>query len=79
MKNFFSITEKKYVFEWMDIFAIVTILNVTLVVLGFWWAPAIGIINCYLNIRYSVKNRAHINTYVMQIALLILNFYFLTL
>ena len=79
MKNFFGITENKYKFEWMDIFTILTILNVTLVLLGFWWAPIIGIVSCFLNILLNIKNRAHINAYIMQVALLILNSYFLTL
>lgn len=79
MKKFFSITEEKYVFEWMDIFTILTILNVSFVLLGFWWAPIIGIVSCFLNVLLNIKNHAHVNTYIMQIALLILNSYFLTL
>lgn len=79
MKKFFSITEKKYKFEWMDFFTVLTILNVTFVIMGFWWAPIIGIISCFFNILFNIKNQAHVNTYIMQVALLVLNGYFLTL
>jgi hypothetical protein len=36
-----------------------------------------GIANCIIGIIINVKNKLHINMYIMQIALLILNFYFL--
>lgn len=78
MKKFFCI-EKPYTFEIMDLFSVITVLNVVLVLVGLWWAPIIGLVNCALNILYSVKYRGHINSYVMQIALIVLNSYFLTL
>lgn len=79
MKEFFSITEDSYKFEIMDLFTFITILNVAFILMGFSWAPWLGILNCILNIIYSIKVKAHINLYIMQIALIILNAYFLTL
>ena len=79
MKEFFSITEKKYVFEVADLTTIITILNVLFVVCGFAWAPWLGIVNCSVWLVLNVKARAHVNSYVTQIALIILNIYFLIL
>lgn len=77
VKKFFGITEEQYVFEWADITSLLTVLNVAFVVVGFAWAPWIGIINCSLGMLLNVKYKAHLNMYVMQIALIILNSYFL--
>lgn len=79
MKEFFNITESKYRFELMDLFTIITIVNVIGILIGWYYAPIIGLFNCLLNIIYNVKTRSHINSYVMQTALIILNAYFLTL
>lgn len=79
IKSFFGITEDTYQFETMDISSLLTVLNVTLVLMGFWWAPIIGIANCVFGLVCNVRNRSHINGYVMQVALVILNIYFLTL
>lgn len=79
MKEFFSITEKTYKPEWADLSALLTILNVIFILLGYWWAPIIGIINCVINIVLAVISRAHINIYALNLALVILNIYFLTL
>ena len=77
MKEFFSITEKKYVFEVADLTTIITILNVLFVVYGFAWAPWLGIVNCSVWLVLNVKARAHVNSYVTQIALIVLNVYFI--
>lgn len=77
MKKFFSIEEKKYVFEWCDVITLLTITNVCLIIMGWHWAPLIALVNCALSIVLNVRNHAHINTYAMQIALIVLNFYFL--
>jgi len=77
MKNFFGIIENKYCFEIADMTTIITILNVAFIIMGFWWAPFFGIINCIIGIVINIKNKLHINMYIMQIALLILNIYFL--
>jgi len=77
IKKFFSITETKYQFEIFDILTILTVLNVTLILVGWTLAPTIGIINCIVSIIVNIKNRTHINIYIMQVALIILNVYFL--
>ena len=77
IKNFFGIENEKYLFEWADLTSLLTVLNVALVIAGFSWAPWIGIINSGLGILLNVKFKSHLNMYVMQIALIILNAYFL--
>ena len=76
IKNFFGI-EKSFTFEIADLTTFITILNVAFIITGFWWAPLFGIANCVIGIVINIKNKLHINMYIMQIALLILNFYFL--
>ena len=78
MKKFFGI-EKKYTFEINDIVALVTIANVVLIIMGFWWAPIFGLLNCGIGIVLNIRSHAHINLYIMQIAFIVLNIYFLTL
>ena len=77
IKKFFGIENEKYLFEWEDLTSLLTVLNVALVIAGFSWAPWIGIINSSLGILLNVKFKSHLNMYVMQIALIILNAYFL--
>lgn len=79
MKKFFDIKEEEYRFEIWDLTALITIFNVAFILMGFWWAPILGLINCTICLIANVKNHAHINNYVTQIALIILNCYFLTL
>ena len=79
MKNFFGITTNRYEFEMNDLVTLITVLNVCLVLLGVWWGPILGIVNCCLGLLLNVINKAHLNLYIMQISLLILNMYFLTL
>lgn len=79
MKEFFGIKENTYKFEMADLTTIVTILNVAFILMGFWWAPILGIVNCVVCIALNIIDHAHINMYVTQIALVILNVYFLTL
>lgn len=78
MREFFGITEK-FRFEIADLTTVVTILNVALILAGYWWAPVLGIANCIVCLALNVKNHAHINMYVTQVALIVLNVYFLTL
>ena len=79
MKNFFGITTNRYEFEINDLVTLITVLNVCLVLLGVWWGPILGIANCCLGIVLNAINKAHLNLYIMQISLLVLNIYFLTL
>ena len=79
MKKFFDIKEEEYRFEIWDLTALITIFNVAFVLMGFWWAPILGLVNCTICLIANVKIHAHINNYVTQVALIILNCYFLTL
>ena len=79
MKKFFNI-EETYRFEWQDLRAVATVLNVILIMafgLQVAWfglgIAAVGIIKDFTN-----KNR-HINDFVLHGAMVVLNIYFLTL
>lgn len=78
MKEFFDIKDS-YRFEIFDFTTGLTILNVALILCGLWWAPILGIMNCVIFIILNIKTHAHINSYLTQVALLVLNGYFLTL
>jgi hypothetical protein len=78
MKKFFGVVTT-YIFEANDLVALFTIANVVLIIMGFWWAPIIGLVNCLIGIGLNIKNRVHINLYIMQVAFIVLNIYFLTL
>ena len=79
MRDFFNIKEDYYKFEIYDLTAILTILNVVFVLMGYWWAPIFGLVNCVICLTINVINKLHINAYLTQVALIILNIYFLTL
>ena len=79
MKEFFTIEEKEYKFEIWDLTALITILNVAFILMGFWWAPILGLVNCAICLVMNVINKVHINNYITQVALIILNIYFLTM
>ncbi len=79
MKKFFGIESDKYIFEWSDVTTGLTILNVVLVLIGIAWAPVIGIANSILGLILNIRFKTHLNMYVMQLALIVLNVYFLTL
>ena len=77
MKEFFNITKSNYQFSIFDITALFTILNVAFIILGYWFALLFGLVNCGICLIINVKNKAMINSYITQIALIILNLYFL--
>ena len=77
MRKFFGIEGKKYVFEWGDITSLFTVLNVLFIVLGYWLAPVVGLLNALCSIVLNAQNKTHMNLYITQIALIILNVYFL--
>ena len=77
VREFFGIKEDKIKVEWMDISTILTIINVTLIICGVAWAPVVGIVNAIASIIILIIKRGHINAYVMNAALIILNIYFL--
>lgn len=79
MRKFFGIESDKYVFEWADVTTGLTILNVALVLVGIAWAPVIGIVNSILGLILNIRFKTHLNMYVMQLALIVLNVYFLNL
>ena len=79
MREFFSIEEKEYKFEIWDLTALITILNVAFILMGFWWAPILGLVNCAICLIMNVINKVHINSYITQVALIVLNIYFLTM
>lgn len=79
MRKFFGIESDKYVFEWGDVTTGLTILNVVLVLVGIAWAPVIGIVNSILGLILNIRFKTHLNMYVMQLALIVLNVYFLNL
>lgn len=77
VKRFFGITDNRYKFEIWDVTALITILNVVFILLGFWWAPILGLTNCLICVIMNTRINAHINNYLTQGALVILNLYFL--
>lgn len=79
MRKFFGIESDKYVFEWGDVTTGLTILNVVLVLVEIAWAPVIGIVNSILGLILNIRFKTHLNMYVMQLALIVLNMYFLNL
>ena len=79
MREFFTIEEKEYKVEIWDLTALITILNVAFILMGFWWAPILGLANCAICLVMNVINKVHINNYITQVALIVLNIYFLTM
>jgi hypothetical protein len=77
MREFFDIQAQKYVFEWNDVSALLTVLNVVFIIAGCWWAPILGLMNALFTILLNCRHKAHLNLYIIQIALIILNVYFL--
>ena len=77
MKQFFNISESKYQFNIFDVTALLTVLNVIGLICGIYYAPIVGIVNCIINIVFTIKNHGYVNNYTTQIALLVLNFFFL--
>lgn len=76
MKKFFNI-ENKYQFEWNDLRAFITIINVALImVFGLqiaWFGLAVAIIGIIKDLAVDRK----INGFVMHLATVVLNIYFL--
>lgn len=76
LKAFFQI-RAPYRFEWNDVSALLICFNVLFVILGYAWAPVLGVINNLLGLVLAVRSRAHLNIYLLNAALLVLNIYFL--
>lgn len=77
MKKFFSIRSDEYEFNIYDLTAFVTMMNVIFIIMGFWWAPILGLINCAICCITNIRNHAYINAYITQFSLIVLNVYFL--
>ena len=77
IRKFFGIEDNKLKVEWMDISTILTVINVTLICAGVQWAPVVGIINTTASIIVNIIKKGHINGYVLNFALLMMNIYFL--
>lgn len=76
MKKFFNL-EGKYQFEWNDIRAFITIINIALIMIfGLqiaWFGLAVAIIGIIKDLAVDRK----INGFVMHLATVVLNIYFL--
>lgn len=77
IKKFFNIEQDSYNFDIYDLTALFTVLNVILIIAGFHFASAFGLVNCFICLAMSIYNHAFLNTYVTQIALIVLNIFFL--
>lgn len=78
IKRFFGVNNnEKFYLEWMDVSTLLIVINVTLICAGVQWAPIVGIINASACIVVNVIKRGHINGYVLNFALLMMNIYFL--
>ena len=72
IKKFFSIEQDSYIFNIYDLTALFTILNVILIIVGFRFASAFGLVNCFICLAMAIRNHAFLNVYVTQIALVVL-------
>ena len=78
MKELFSITEP-YRFEWNDVRAIITILNVVLIMIFGLSVSWFGLTVALCGVFKDICQRRHVNDVLMHGANVILNIYFLSL
>ena len=76
IKKFFGI-EEKYRFEIFDLTSMLTVINVVAIILEMRFASAFGLVSCLICFVVNTRIKAHINSYITQIALIVLNVYFL--
>lgn len=77
MKKFLNI-EKSYKFEWQDLRAFATILNVIGIILFGYTAAWLGLAIAVVGIiKDFTNNNRHLNDFLLHSATLILNIYFL--
>ena len=77
MKNFLNI-KKSYKFEWQDLRAFATILNVIGIILFGYTAAWLGLAIAVVGIiKDFTNNNRHLNDFLLHGATLILNIYFL--
>ena len=60
-----------------DISALLVVLNVILLIAGWAYAPYFGIMNCVWGLMNAIAHKEHFNVYVINIAILLMNVYFL--
>lgn len=78
IKRFFSI-EEKYRFEWNDLRAGITILNVILIMLFGLQVSWFGLVIAIFGVCKDFAQHRHINDVLMHFSSVILNIYFLSL
>ena len=78
MKNFFHI-ESAYTFEWNDIRAFITIINVILIILFGLQVAWFGLAVAFIGIIKELTGNRHINCLASYIATIVLNINFLIL
>lgn len=80
MKNFFNITAEKYVFDYNDIRCLLTLFNVTMVILFGLSIAWIGLsIAVFGFIRDMVVEERKINSTLQHLSMIVLNLYFVSL
>lgn len=77
MKKFFGI-ESTYKFERMDLASLMMVVNVVSIIFLNKGAY-IGLPVAITGLAWDIKDKCHINAYIMRIATIVLNIYFLTL
>lgn len=70
-------TKIKYQFDLADLTTGVSLVAIGLTLAGFWWSTIIFIINCLVNLVYTIIKVKRINLLILNLGLLVLNFYFL--
>lgn len=78
VKSFFSI-ETKYRFEWNDLRAGITILNVILIMLFGLQVSWFGLAIALFGVCKDFSQHRHINDVLMHLSSVVLNIYFLSL
>lgn len=78
MKDFFNITSS-YKFEWNDLRAIITVINVTLIILFGLQVAWFGLAVTVFGMVKELTGNRHINCLVSYLATIVLNVYFITL
>lgn len=78
IKNFFGITEK-YTFEWNDLRAGITVLNVALIIIFGLSIAWFGLMIAIFGLIKDLTSDRHINGIVMHCASIILNLHFINM
>lgn len=80
MKNFFNITTEKYIFDYNDIRCLLTLFNVTMIIIFGLSIAWIGLsIAVFGFIRDMVVEERKINSTLQHLSMIVLNLYFVSL